>query len=62
MSNNQLGPCAYCGNATSSHDQYGLCCDYCNDFWDKNPKPPVPPPSGSVLIPLTEETIKALEK
>lgn len=48
----EIGPCAYCGTATSNQDDYGLACEYCVNFWLDNPTPPVPPPDGSVLINL----------
>lgn len=59
---NQSGPCKYCGEKTSNQDVYQeLSCKECEAFWDANPTPPVAPPEGSVLIPLGEETIRAIK-
>lgn len=54
--------CEVCGTAKEAdkvhRGTYGDICEYCENFFKENPTPPVPPPSGTILINLEKKPQK----
>jgi hypothetical protein len=57
--------CVYCGQESQGkQDAYGQdICDFCDEFYDANPTPPIePPPTTLVNLETEEIVVKPVQK